>query len=245
MTDLGPILDYASPRKGGLLRLPAVSRLAVSVADGRVTIEESLAGQAEAVFGLIFGAVVVCLCTAAATSLMLGVTFGGPRHLHRDWTTGDIMAALALAEGATMVGVVQQTWRRTVLTAEYDELRLSFLSPLSNRHHRWTGNDVADVLVVATPEAADGRPLGELLITRVVGGEVRLFTDHPAHRLDGMARALHDMLRDGRADPPPGEILARASAAAVRSDVAPQAERTTGQLIDVHRKLRQRQGGSS
>ncbi len=238
MDDSGAILDYASPRKRGRLRLPAVSRLTVAVADGRVTVEESLAGRAGvAAAALLFG--LITTCAAAMAAMASGYDF---RHHHwfHDWPVAFVPGGLAAAEVGLMVAVVQQTWRRTILTAEYDELRLAFLSPLHRRRYRWTGNDVADVLIVHTANTDTGLPLGEVLITRVAGGDVRLFTDHPARRLGGLARAVHDMLRDGHADPPPDDRPIRTSDVPVPLDVAPQAKVTTARLVDVHRALRDR-----
>ena len=245
MDDSAAILDYASPRKRGRLRLPAVSRLAVAFEGDRVTVEESLAGQTgAAAAALVFG--LITTAAAASAAVACGYDF---RHHHwfHDWQPALVPALLAAAEFGLMVAVVQQTWRRTVLTAEYDDLRLAFLSPLHRRRYRWTGNDIADVVVVNVANADTGMPLGEVLITRVGGGDVRLFTDHGALCLGGIARAAHDMLRNGHADPlpkaAPSGRSGRLSTASEPLDVAPQAEQTTGRLVGVHRALRDRRAG--
>ena len=239
MDEQTAILDYASPRKRGRLRLPATSDVVVSGGDGTVVVEESLAGQGRAVAGLVFGAVVVLLCSAAAVGVGLDLTHHG---LHRDAPAALIMAALAVAEAATMVGVVQQTWRRTRLTVEFGDLRLAFLSPLHRRRYRWAGEAIADVVVVLTANAETGLPLAEVLITRVSGGDVHLFTDHPAVRLGPIARAVHDMLRDGRADPLSDGGPADAGGPPVVPDLLPRAERTAGRLVDRHRAMREHRG---
>ena len=246
MDDTAAILDYASPRKRGRLRLPATSRVTVTASDGRVTVEESLAGQPEAIAGLAFGALVVGLCTVGAVTQVRTFALGLFRP---DQIAAAVFAGLALAELATMVAVVQQTWRRTRLVAEYDELRLAFLSPLRRRHYRWTGEQIADVVVTLTANVETAAPLAEVLITRVAGGDVRLFTDHPARRLGPIARAVHDVLRDGHAGPVAttdlDAPLRDGSAPAPSADLLPRAEQTAGRLVDLHRTLRERRGGET
>jgi hypothetical protein len=241
------ILDYASPRKRGKMRLPAVSRLAVAVDHGRVTVVESLAGQAVATAALCFGTFIVLLVGAGAVNCFYDFDHHKPS---RDWFSGLVMVALAGAELAAMVAVLQQTWRRTVLAVEYDDLRLAMLSPLHRRRYRWVGQDIADVLVVPTAATDYGQALAELLITRVVGGEIRLFTDHTADRLAALATAVHDMLRQGTAAALPSaaaipiEAVAPASPEpAVPADLSPRAEQTAGRLVDMHRNLRERRRG--
>lgn len=195
MTD-GAILDYASPRKRSALRLPATSRLAVRADDGRFTVEESLSGQVAALAALLFGAFVLFVITFPVID---GVYDLHRHRIRNDFTQAYIFGVLWLAEAATMVGVLQQTWRRTVLAVEYDEVRLAFLSPLRRRRYRWSGSDIADVFIVQTAETDRRVPLGEVVLTRAVGGEVRLFTDHPAERLGPIAVGVHAMLREGSA----------------------------------------------
>ncbi len=244
MNDAGAILDYASPRKRGKLRLPAVSRLAVTVDDGRVTIEESLAGEAEAVTALVFAFVVLLV----VGSSVVGAVYDFKHHRVRpDPFLAIVLSAAWVAEFATMVAVIHQTWRRTVVTVEYDDLRLAFLSPLRRRWYRWTRNDIADVVIAHTADTGGGIALAEVLITRVAGGDVRLFTDHTATRLEGVARAMRDMLREGRAEPPPTDPETHRLQRLVHPidalpDPGPRAEQITGRLVDSHRGRRERQG---
>jgi hypothetical protein len=241
VTDLGPILDYAGPRKRSVLRLPAVSRLAVDVADGRVAVVESLAGQSQAMVALAFGLFVLAVVGLAGGDAAYDFRH---HHLHRDWEEQVIVPAiLAAALVATMIGVVQQTWRRTLLTAEHDELRLSFTSPLRRRHYRWTGAQVADVVLTLTANVDTGVPLGELLITRVSGGDVHLFTDHRAVELGPIAKGIHDALRSGTAEAIPAMALPTPPALPAEPDLLPRAAATAGRLLDVRRDLRQRQEG--
>ena len=241
MDDTSAILDYAGPRKRSVLRLPAVSRLSVDATEGRVAVVESLAGQSKARGAIAFGFVV--LAVQVLTTIPAVYDFRH-HHLHRYWEgTALLPALLAVAIVATMAGVVQQTWRQTRLSAEYDELRLSFTSPLHRRHYRWTGAQIADVVLVLTANVETAIPLGEVLITRATGGEIRLFTDHAAGRLGPIARVVHDVLREGRADPiPPTEAIEYHAAAsaepAVPPDLAPRAEQTAGRLLDVRRAMR-------
>ena len=232
------ILDYAGPRKRSALRLPAVSRLDAAGADGRVTVTESLAGQQNAVGALVFGLIVLGIVIASTT--VNAYDFHHHRW-HRDWQAmliaPGVMAAALLA---CMAGVLQQTWRRTLLSAEYDDLRLAFRSPFRSRHYRWTAAQIADVVVVLTANVETAAPLGEVLITRVAGGEIRLFTDHAAARLGPIARAVHDALREGRTEPLPADV-APPAVAAVADDLLPRAEQTAGRLLDVRRSLRDRE----
>ena len=61
MTDPAAILDYASPRKRGRFRLPATSTLTCDVGDDTVVVEQRLAGKAEAIAALAFGALTFAL----------------------------------------------------------------------------------------------------------------------------------------------------------------------------------------
>ena len=232
------ILDYAGPRKRSVLRLPAVSRLDAIGTGDRVTVTESLAGQQGAVGALVFGTIVLAIV------LVSGGINAYDFHHHRwhqdpllDLIPAGLMASALLA---CMAGVLQQTWRRTILSAEYDELRLAFLSPFRSRRYRWTAAQIADVVVVLTANLETAAPLGEVLITRVAGGEIRLFTDHAAARLGPVARAVHDALREGRATPLPGDAPA---VPAPPDDLLPRAEQTAGRLVDLHRALRDRRAG--
>ena len=232
------ILDYAGPRKRSVLRLPAVSRLDAVGTGDRVTVTESLAGQHGAVGALVFGTIVLAIV------LVSGGINAYDFHHHR-WHHDpllDLIPACLMASAllACMAGVLQQTWRRTILSAEYDELRLAFLSPFRRRRYRWTAAQIADVVVVLTANLETAAPLGEVLITRVAGGEIRLFTDHAAGRLGPIARAVHDALREGRATPLPGDAPAVPAPA---DDLLPRAEQTAGRLVDLHRSMRDRRAG--
>ncbi len=264
MDDSAAILDYASPRKRTALRLPAVSRLTTATSDGRLAVVEALAGQQGAIRALIFGGVVFGIVLTSGA-----VTAYDPHHhrWHRDWQAVAVWVAIA-ATGliGCMAGVVQQTWRRTLLWAEYDGLRLSFVAPFWRRHYRWTGVQIADVVVVLTANQATAKPLGELLITRVAGGDIRLFTDHSAERLGHLATAVQAMLRDGLPHPvppePPRPVVGRSSAMArlaagldpfarvdppseplgPPADPALKAEATANRLLGVRRGLRGEDG---
>ncbi len=259
MNDADSILDYASPRKRSVLRLPAVSRLSVDVGDGRVHVQESLVGKAqEAVAALTFG--IVVLAVASSATAMQAFASLSPLRPRNTWPMAFWTGIPALGELACMVAVVQQTWRRTLLTVEYNDLRLAFLSPLRRRRYRWTADAIADVVVVPTANLDSLSPLGEILMTRPVGGEIRLFTDHQAPELHHIAVAIDAMLRDGRAVPIPAATplplrrMARPfgvsdrvdlpSGPSVPADVGPQAEATAGRLLDVRRDVRGRLNGT-
>ena len=129
--------------------------------------------------GLLFGGMTLFLQLSAAAS---GSIFDENFHLRSrpHWDALFVPGAVAVLQIWVAIAVVQQTWRRTRLRAEYDVLKLDLLSPLQRHRYVWAGDQILDIVCVITANEESYNPLAEMLITRAVGGDVRLFTDHPA-----------------------------------------------------------------
>jgi predicted enzyme related to lactoylglutathione lyase len=183
------ILDYASPRKRSRLRLPARSILTCGVSPDQILLIERLSGQGAALGAIGFA----CFTMLFTAGMSLTGSFG-PMH-RADYA---LPASLALLEIVVMLLLIHQTWRQTQLLVRYDQLQLTFSSPFYRRHYQWTSADIADMLLVHTANTQSEMPLAELMITRCMGGEIRLFTDHHAHEIDRLVHILPPMLRDGQ-----------------------------------------------
>jgi hypothetical protein len=177
------ILDYASPRKRGRLRLPSRSVLDV-VRDepGRVLVIEKLKGKGEAI-----GAIAFALFMLA----YMGALMWAERKHGAQWVLGPFW----IIEATLIVLVVHQTWRKTMFEVNVDQVRLRFRSPIWRQAHAWRASDVIDVASVVTGDSRRSRrPVAELRIRSVDGGELRLFTDHPQGEIDELASAIRDVL---------------------------------------------------
>ena len=194
----GPILDYASPRQRGKLRLPSQSVLEVRQDEAGVTVTETLSGRGGAVGAIVF---------AVMTLLMLGGTgvaqLRQSRSFEADGVTVAFIAIVWLSELAVLLVVINNTWRRTVLSVGAGSFALHFLAPFSRREYAWPLERMEDVRVVRTSESSPLRtwgapaPLGELLLLPVGERAVALFTDHREGELHGIAQALRAALQRG------------------------------------------------
>ena len=204
-----PVLDYASPRARGKTRLPSRSTLVSEERpagrDGAVavTLTETLSGKGRAVFALVFAAITfVLLVLAVVQSVRSPVN----RKLSLQKTPEAFVplllpGAVAAAEAVVMLLVVNNTWRRTVLTAEDDMLRLLFWSPLRTRRYAWEAAMIEDVRCVRG-DGPTALHLAELQIHPAGSGVVHLFTDHVAGQVESAAAAVRRALR---MPPVPGE----------------------------------------
>jgi hypothetical protein len=192
----GPILDYASPRARGKLRLPSQSVLDVRRDEAGVTVTETLSGRGAAVGAIVF---------AVITLLMLaGTGLGQLKQARRDFSDDSVVLCFIglvwLSELAVLLVVINNTWRRTVLTAGADGFALQFLSPVSKRRYAWPRERMEGVRVVRTndtsprPTWGGAAPLGELLLLPVGERAVSLFTDHREGELHGIAQHLRAVL---------------------------------------------------
>jgi hypothetical protein len=198
----GTILDYASPRKRQRFRLPARSTLDIHCDRDEIVITETLQGRDSAAGAILFF-IFAFSCMAGVLTIDSGFRKTDPFIL-------GFLACLAISGFVVLLMVVQQTWRKTLLTVRYNEMLLAFTSVFYRKFHRWAGDDIADVLLVETANTETRHVLAELLITRCVGGDIHLFTDHLATELKPLAQALPAMLRRGEPFAAPAPALAPA-----------------------------------
>lgn len=183
----GAIIDYASPRKReGKLRLPATSRLELVRRPSDTTVIERLTGQTGTIAALIFAGFVLVVVAVMAVGYA------------KDFVAvSALLGALWLAEAALIPVVINNTWRRTTLSARPDALTLTFTAPFGNRQYKWPTRDVADVRLVVTQPTPPA--LAELEIHIVGSPLVKLFTDHLARELYEVRDALLEGMGRGEA----------------------------------------------
>lgn len=187
-----PILDYASPRSHGKLRLPSHSILEWRWADPErrrdLIVIERLRGRGTAIPALVFGVVTLCML---AIPLVRDVAVSLHQNGFFESTLG---AVVCFGEVAVMVLVIRNTWRETRLETVDGELRLTFKIwiGLSTRRYCWMPGVVGEVRVV-TMNANLGT--GELQIFPAGHATVQLFTDHSRRQLDPLAADLRTALR--------------------------------------------------
>jgi hypothetical protein len=174
------ILDYASPRKRVRLRMPAKSRIDVICEPGQVDVIETLKGKGQAIGGIVFA----CFVLLVMLKLILTERHGTV------WVLGPFW----FAEAGVLVLVIHQTWRKTLLSVTAERVQLKFTSPLTSKSYEWPAIDVADVQAVVTANPNSFNPLAELRMRMASGGEVHLFTDHPAREIQELAVAIDRVL---------------------------------------------------
>jgi hypothetical protein len=183
------ILDYASPRPRGKVRLPARSELAVRIDADSVEVIERLTGKLGA-----FGAIAF----AAAMFVLMGA-MGAAEAPKRDSLPQSVFVATFIAGGCVVMAmVINNTWRRTILSANADGIRLRFFAPLSGtRRYHWDADTIEALRVepknLRGPTAIDlarSGALAEIQIHPTGGAVAHLFTDHEAFHLVPIAEAL-------------------------------------------------------
>jgi hypothetical protein len=195
------ILDYASPRKRGKVRLPAQSVLEVTqdARDGSVRIVETLAGRVVAIMAIVFGVFVAAVAGFGAVRETLWVLHH--RHYPIDFLPPMIMALAAIAELVLGVFVIRNTWRHTTLTADRDRVTLAFTGPMQSPWRReWTCEEIGEVALVPTQAETDAIRLAELRL-RPRGLLINLFTDHRESELKDIAERLNRAIK-GEMPPP-------------------------------------------
>jgi hypothetical protein len=194
------VLDYASPRKRGRMRLPAKSVLTLSHGlGGSVTVVEQLKGEAPAA---VFATAFALFVAWTAGSVTVGQTAWVLRHRHTaaDFIVLAILAAAVLAEVLLAALIIRNTWRRTTLRADAEGLTLEFAAPFMRRWRRqWPSDDVQEIALSVTQLHAHAEGLAELQI-RATGTIVHLFTDHRVTELEHIERELDRVL--ARLPPP-------------------------------------------
>jgi hypothetical protein len=186
------ILDYAGARPRRKLRLAArsyVDLIAGEGDDGRqVRLVETLRGKSEAV---------AAICFAVFTLVVFGVVIeAGVRYMLRRPNDGFTIGfnifciGLWLAELVTLIAVINETWRRTILIANPQQLIVMFRGVFRRTEHRWPAREIADVSAVSTQDDPGASPLGELRITVADRTAVHLFTDHRLSDVQRFAAAV-------------------------------------------------------
>jgi hypothetical protein len=223
------ILDYASPRPRGKLRLPARSliRWEIDPQTQAATITATLAGKENAIAGLCFGFFTFLVISTCAT-----VEFTALRRYPEAWPFAALCAAVAITELVLMILIVDQTWAKTTLEATRDHLRFITRSPLRRREMSWHEGEVLSVRLESTQEVPDAAPLGQIQIATDRGMSLTLFVDHLHRDLLPVTQAIHYGL--GRTPTPPAPDH---QAAAVVPNAEPN-EETFNRLVDVHRQMR-------
>ena len=184
------VLDYASPRPRGKLRLPARSQLHVVRDDAGVAVLETLSGQGRAIFAITFAAL-----TLVAMVWVISDQFGLLSGRLRPGAAAAAVFGGVLWVGGlmSMLKVIDSTWRRTVLRVDAAGVSLEFSSPLARRAYRWEAAQVEEVRVERTSEAAYP-PLAELQLHAAGMPIVHLFTDHLEEELTLIAQSARAAL---------------------------------------------------
>jgi hypothetical protein len=169
------ILDYASPRPRGRVRLPAESHIEIQADRDSTTVTESLKGRSTAIAAIGFAIFVLIVLLCVIVSLV------------QDWYVHPgnglvepvFMSIVWLAEATLGVFVLDQTYRRTVLRVRDGELTLIFSALFSRtRQHCWPIEEIGELRVELTQSGPDAASLAELQIRPAHDVCVHLFTDH-------------------------------------------------------------------
>jgi hypothetical protein len=192
------ILDYASPRPQGRVRLPSRSRLDVVRDRDEVTITETLSGKGSAIGGIAVAAFTLLQLLFGMYREAWGkdglLTRQHPSLLEPEGIWLLVMAGLWVTELVVMLIVINNTWRRTVVQARDGTLSVEFTAPFGRRRHAWPFDQVLELHVDRSLVPGFTTPKVEL-VWRVWGGQhVRLFTDHPEPELDAIAAALRQAM---------------------------------------------------
>jgi hypothetical protein len=169
------ILDYASPRPRGRVRLPAESHIEIQSDRDSTTITESLKGRATAIAAIIFAVFVLIVLLGVISAQ----TWYWYDHPGAGLFVPVFLSALWLAEAVLGVFVLDQTYRRTVLRVRDGELTVIFSGLFSpTRSHHWPLEDIGELRVELTQFGPEMAPLAELQIRPSTDVSVHLFTDH-------------------------------------------------------------------
>jgi hypothetical protein len=199
-SQVGPVLDYASPRVRGKIRLPSKSRVEMTLERDEVIVHEWLQAKI---------APLIAITIAAFTLLILPATFIEQFFTYRRMYLGDpvgtaLTAAMVLgvfvSETVLMLLVINNTWRRTTLEARRDSLLLQFTSPFKQQRYEWGASDVEDIRLEITTKESDLNRLGEIEIHIAAQPVAKLFTDHAALELEPIINALRRAIGCSPAD---------------------------------------------
>lgn len=184
-SELGPILDYASPRQRGKVRLPSNSRIVVESDRDGVIVREWLQAKAGAIMAMVIAAVALA---ALAMTAFEGLT--GRVYTRDRLPMVAVPAVVAACEVWVFLLVANNTWRRTILEARRDALMLAFTAPFGGKRYEWGASQIEDIRVELTTMAEHRNTLGELQVHLAGLPLVKLFTDHPAAELQELSARL-------------------------------------------------------
>jgi hypothetical protein len=224
------ILDYASPRPRGKLRLPARSLIRWELdPGGGTTITETLAGKSNAIGALIFGGFTTLLISIAAIAQAMLIP-----KFSQAWPWFIVCASVAICEMLVMVLVIDQTWAKTILRATREQLSFVTRSPLRRNSLSWHPDEVMFVRIESTQNQPDAAPLGQVQILTNRPPSLTLFVDHLHRDLVNIPDVI--LYGIGRIETPPAvEDVPQMQPVVVEPD-----ERTFDRLMDVHRNMRRR-----
>lgn len=223
------VLDYASPRPRGRLRLPSRSliRWELNPDDNSTTIVETLAGKQSAIGPLIFGALTLLMITGGSINEALQM------RRHPDDTPWFVICAtIALVELVVMALVIDQTWAKTIIRASREGLLFHTRSPFRRREFSWREDEIVSVQFESTQDQRDAAPLGKIRIVTTRPPSLTIFADHLHRDLAHVAAVILYGLGRGDALPLPEQGPAA---------TVPQAEpdeATFQRLLTVHNKMR-------
>lgn len=226
------ILDYASPRPRGKLRLPArsVIRWEIDPDTNAATVTATLAGKDNAIAGLAFGVFTFLVISACATGEIAGL-----RRYPYSWPVALLCAAVAVAELVLIFMVIDQTWAKTTLRATREGLAFKTRSPFRRRELSWSEGEVLSVRLESTQDQPDAVPLGQVqIVTDRPPSPLTLFVDHLYRDLVSVTHAIQFGL--GRVDTAPTHDR---DPVTQMPSIQPD-ERTFDRLVDVHRQMRSR-----
>jgi hypothetical protein len=206
------IIDYASPASRRSLRLPARSEIRWVDGPGFLSITQVLSGREGAVWALALAGFTLLLMTLSVHGMVA--------KWQRYYGEIAIMGMFMMAELIVGLMVIQNTWRKTILTVTLAEMTLEFRAPFTSRQRFiFASEQIAAVSVVDRPPLPGEAIVPELEIRMWSIPSVQLFAGHPHATLMALVREI------GRVQPmapPPlprmGDVDAEAGA-----DATPQA----------------------
>ncbi len=222
------ILDYASPRPRGKVRLPAESKLDIRGDKESLQIIETLKGRSRALAAITFG-VFVLIVIGLACGYSARMAYLRPSRYGLE--SPIILGTLWLAEAVLAVIVLNQTYRSTIVRVQDSELILQFKGLFSGtRTYRWPVSEIGEIRVEPTQLGAGMAALAELQIRPTYEVSVHLFTDHRMSEVQMLAVSIQSAVRGEFA--PPATV-------AVLAELAGPDEAVMNRLMERHRQQRE------
>ena len=179
------MLDYASPRPQGKLRLPAKSQLETRLDGDQVIVREWLQAKTGGLIAMAFSLVPML---SLPVSVFGALSYRDP--IESRLAVLAFTAAVWVSEIVVLLLVINSTWRQTILRAGKDSLLLTFSAPFGRRRHEWNASEIEDIKMASTTTVIHKNRLGEIQIHIAGQPLVSLFTDHAAMELEPVVAAL-------------------------------------------------------